>query len=205
MPGRPRSDTADAAILSAAIEIFGQVGFDALTVEAVAAQAGVGRATVYRRYPSKGDLIVSAVRTIEDAEVPDPDTGSVVQDVLALVRAFARLLDETPMGAVIVQIMAMANRDPQWRSALQGFVATGRERGAAVLARGIRRGELRHDTDIELVVDLLVAPLFYRSFLGTQRSVDDAPTVVAAILLPWQSALPATHSRVEEVYSWSSP
>jgi AcrR family transcriptional regulator len=172
-PGRPRSLEADEAILEAAVDLFAAVGLEALTMEGVAARAGVGKNTVYRRYSNKLDLVVSAVRCYTNVGAPPPDTGSTTGDVQAIVDGLVAILTDTPMGRMLPILVAARTRVPELDAAYAEIVADKRARSAAVVRRGIERGDLRADVDLEVVVDHLVSPIFYR-FLVTRAPLDRA-------------------------------
>jgi AcrR family transcriptional regulator len=171
--GRPRSEEADRAILDAALQLFAEAGFDGLTVEGVAARAGVGKATIYRRYPGKVDLVMAAARVVCLAEVPHLDTGSVAEDLRAIARGLVHLLTETVAGPAVAQIVSELDRNPELRHAHSDFIATRRALTTAAVQRGVERGELVPETDAELVTDLVGGPIFYRYLLSGQP-LDDA-------------------------------
>jgi AcrR family transcriptional regulator len=170
-PGRPRSVVADEAILAVTVEMFAEIGLDALTVEGVAARAGVGKNTVYRRYPNKVDLVVAAVRHAMNVGELPPDTGTTRGDVLALVDGFVTSLTSTPIGRVLPILVAARTRVPELDTAFGDIVAEKRARSAAVVQRGIERGDLRPDVDVDLVVDSFVSGVFYR-FLVSHAPLD---------------------------------
>jgi AcrR family transcriptional regulator len=165
-PGRPRSLAADEAILDAAIETFIECGWDGLTIEGVAARAGVGKTTIYRRYPGRMDLLVAAADRLAEEKDAAPDTGTLRGDLVALVDAYLGMLASTRAGRAIPAMVAAAARNPEVASAYREFIAQRRREAAEPIERAIRRGELAIDTDVGLVLDLLVAPLFYRSFVS---------------------------------------
>jgi AcrR family transcriptional regulator len=171
-PGRPRSSAADEAILEAAVDLFAEVGLEALTMEGVAARARVGKNTLYRRYPNKLDLVVSAVREYTDVGAPPPDTGTTRGDVRALVDDLVAIVTETPMGRMLPILVASRTRVPELDLAYSEIVADKRARSAAIVHRGIERGDFRSDVDVELVVDAFVSAIFYR-FLVTQAPLDE--------------------------------
>jgi AcrR family transcriptional regulator len=183
-PGRPRSVEADEAILEAAVDLIAEVGIEAFTMEGVAARAGVGKGTLYRRYPNKLDLIVRAVRTYTRVGAPPPDTGTTRGDVLAVVDDLVAIVTDTPMGRMLPILVAARTRVPDLDVAYSEIVADKRARSAAVVRRGIARGDLRADVDVEVVVDAFVSPVFYR-FLVTDAPLDEAfrAGVVDAALL----------------------
>jgi AcrR family transcriptional regulator len=182
-PGRPRSTEADRAILEAAVEIFAESGLDGLTVEGVAARAGVGKGTIYRRYPGKVELVVAATRCFTEADQPGPDTGSTHGDVRVLVDHLIAMLTTTPLGRALPILVASRARVPEIDRAFIEIVTTKRAHGARVVARGIARGDLCADADRELVIDSYVSPVFYR-YLITRAPLDEpfAAEVVRATM-----------------------
>jgi len=171
-PGRPRSLEADEAILEAAVDVFAEVGLEALTMEGVAARAGVGKNTLYRRYPNKLDLVVSAVRCYTNVGAPPPDTGSTAGDLRAVVDDLVAIVTDTPMGRMLPILVAARARVPELDVAYSEIVADKRARSSAVVRRGVERGDLRADVDVEVVVDGLVSPIFYR-LLVTHAPLDE--------------------------------
>ena len=172
-PGRPRSAEADEAILDAAVELFAEVGLDGLTVEGVAARAGVGRATIYRRYPCKLDLVIAASRSFAfDGEL-HPDLGSTRAELRALVDWLINMLTGTALGRAMPRLVADRARIPELAEAHREIVREKRACHREVVLRGIARGDLRPDVDSEAVIDAYVGPIFYR-FLISDDPLDDA-------------------------------
>jgi AcrR family transcriptional regulator len=175
-PGRPRSPEAHAAILRAALELAVEGGFRGLSMEAIAARAGVGKATIYRRWKSKEALFAEAIASI--ALTPQvPDTGSARGDVEAATGAAVDRM--TPEAfRVLPRLMADAADDPELLEALhQALVRPRRAMIAAIVRRGIERGELRADLDVDLVGDMLIGPLIARVLMsgGDPRGLDGLP------------------------------
>jgi AcrR family transcriptional regulator len=162
--GRPRDARADVAILEAVLELVAHSGLTHLSMDAVAAKAGVGKATIYRRWPSKEALVVDAWRTLI-APADTPDTGSLRSDVEAILGS---LLDKVgdPGFDVLSQVMAAARTDRALADALREYVATRRRPLRTVLERAVERGELSADLELDIVQDALVGPLFYRLLLS---------------------------------------
>jgi AcrR family transcriptional regulator len=182
-PGRPRSLEADQAILDAALVVFAEEGYDGLTIEAVAARAGVGKGTVYRRYPGKAELVFHAASCLTASDVPDADTGSLAGDLHVLARWLVHLLDGTIAGRCVPQLVAAVSRTPELAGEHARFVAERRHHALAAVARAIGRGEVPPDTDASLVVDLLAGPIFYRHLVCRGAlDVDYADRVVDAVL-----------------------
>ena len=164
--GRPRSRAAHEAILDAAIALTREVGFDALAMDAIATRAGVGKATVYRRWKTKESLIAEALERLVRA-VPVPDTGGVEDDLLTVMRGTMRMYQDPATAALLSGLVAAMARSTTIATAVRsGFVAARRDAMTRVLERGIGRGELARDTNIELALDLLSGPLLYRALIS---------------------------------------
>jgi AcrR family transcriptional regulator len=176
--GRPRSAEVHGAILDAAIALIREVGYDAVSMDGIAARAGVGKAALYRRWASKEALVVEALGRLV-TKVPVPDTGTLADDVRLNMRTNLQMYADPASGPLLSGLVAaMARSEPIARAFRGGFLATRHEALHAALARGVARGELRDDVDLDLVVEMLNAPLFYR-YLLSGRSVDEA--LVAAV------------------------
>lgn len=177
--GRPRSADAHRAILGAAIAAIRDVGYDAVTMEGIAARAGVGKATLYRRWEGKELLVAEAIEQIASA-MPNPDTGSMRGDVMAVLRHAAAMYRDPATGALLSGLVAAVARSEPIAAAVRGgFVAARRNALRLVLERWRARGELRSDIDVEILMDMLAGPLFYR-FLLRGESVSEA--VIKTIL-----------------------
>ncbi|MFP2925999.1 TetR/AcrR family transcriptional regulator [Pyxidicoccus sp. 3LG] len=171
-PGRPRSEEAHGAILDAAISLIREVGYDALAMDAIAARAGVGKATVYRRWPSKETLVAEALERLMRA-IPVPDTGTTGGDLRVMMRDALDMYRDASTGALLSGLVAaMARSERIARAVRDGFIAARRDALRQVLQRGVVRGELRKGLDVDLVLDLLGGPLFYR-FLITGGPLDE--------------------------------
>jgi AcrR family transcriptional regulator len=169
-PGRPRSARADAAILEAAIDAFVERGWDAFTIEGVAARAGVSKSTIYRRYPCRVDLLLAAARRLAEERDPVPDTGALRSDLVEMVTGHVRMVTTTRTGQAIPLMVAATAQHPELTAPYRAFLAERRAAWRAVIDRGIARGELRVDVDPELLVDLLVGPLFYRRWVSYEAT-----------------------------------
>lgn len=160
--GRPRDARADRAILAAALELMAEQAVDDLRMDDVAERAGVGKATIYRRYRSKDELVTAAVAALV-GEIEVPDTGSTEADLLALMREAVDVYSRSIAAGAMPGLVAAMHRDPQLALAVRGgFLAARRAALQEVLVRGVERGDLRADLDLELALDVLGGPLFYR-------------------------------------------
>jgi AcrR family transcriptional regulator len=168
--GRPRSEEARAAILRAAIELLQSKGFSAMSVDAIAARAGVGKATIYRWWPNKAAVVMDAFLADTAPGMPFPDTGSTREDLRRQMRSVIRLFNTPTVGGPFVALLGESQHDPALAAALrERFVASRRAAAKDVLRRGVERGELRPDLDLEVVMDSLYGALYYRLLVSGQR------------------------------------
>lgn len=174
-PGRPRDPEADEAIIDATMQVLCEHGFGGLTVDAVATRAKVGKATIYRRWPSKARLALHAAASV--LPTPEtPDTGNLRDDLVELfVRShFERELDvhQRLMAAIFAE--AVVNEEV--RDVLREFVEARRSTTKHLLARARERGEIRTDADTGLLLDLISGTLMYQAMLRgkdlTRRRVE---------------------------------
>jgi AcrR family transcriptional regulator len=169
-PGRPRSERAHEAILDATLDLLVEEGFSRMSIEAVATRAGVGKATIYRRWPSKADLVAEAVGCMKGHELHDVDTGNVRDDLASLWSQAYKGTRDSGSGEVtelMVKLMSARARHPELQEAFTRHVIEPRRRIVAdVLRRGIERGELRADLDIGLAMDVLMGLAAYRSMVN---------------------------------------
>jgi AcrR family transcriptional regulator len=170
--GRPRDERADRAILDATLELMAKAGTSDLRMDDVASRAGVGKATIYRRYRSKGELITAAVAGLV-SEIHVPDRGSTRADLLALMRSAVEVYRGSMEAAVMPSLVEAMNRDTELAQLVRdGFLARRRAALSAVFDRAIARGDLRTDLDLDLALDVLGGPLFYR-LLITGGPIDE--------------------------------
>jgi AcrR family transcriptional regulator len=177
--GRPRDAAIDAAILDATLELLAERGYQALSIAAVAERAGVGKPAVYRRHPSKERLVVAALDRLADGpepELPDDTRGALTLLLAATARAVG-----TPGGLTIMgSLLAQGSRDPELLRAFQVAVFEPRHAMVdAILRRGIERGEIAQDADLEVADALLFGAVLARATLGHQLDADWVERVVA--------------------------
>lgn len=184
-PGRPRSARVDRAILTAAVGLFAEEGLEGMSMEAVAARAGVGKAALYRRWSSKEDLVTAALGSLV-AEETLPGTGSFRGDLAALVRGFEHLIGETPLGRafprMVGEIWAGTPLGLRYASTV---IAPRREVVARLLEQGIAQGELSPETDVPLLIDALVGTMVIRHLTAAvgKDVPRDFPEKIVALLL----------------------
>jgi len=157
----------DQAILEATRELLAERGVHQLTVEGVAARSGVAKTTIYRRWRSKDELALAVLLNMVEEIVEVPDLGDIRAELIALVDAAVRILGTTLMGRVMQGLVSDLATDPQLgRSFRERVVALRVSEMRRVIERGIARGELRPDADVELVHELLFGPVYYRLLLS---------------------------------------
>jgi len=171
--GRPRDARADRAILEATLELIAERGVYEFRTEDVAARAGVGKGAIYRRYGSKDELVTAAIAGLVNEEIVVPDSGSTGEDLLLLMREAVALYRGSLAGRLMPNLIgAMAQKPELARAVRDGFLAGRRAALSEVLRRGVERGDLRPDLDVELALDVLGGPLFYR-LLVTGGPIDE--------------------------------
>jgi AcrR family transcriptional regulator len=162
LPGRPRSEHARQAILRSTLKLLQHTGFPELTIEAIAADAGVGKATVYRWWPNKGALAVDAFASGTENKLHFPDTGSVYQDMSLQMNQFLGIL-RTRRGRIVAALLGAGQSDPELLEAFrERFLRPRRQEAYETLRRGIERDELPGDLDLDLVLDTLYGAIYMR-------------------------------------------
>jgi AcrR family transcriptional regulator len=181
-----RSEQARQSVLHAADGLLVERGFAQLTIEGIAARAGVAKQTIYRWWSSKTDVLMDAF--VEDAaeDLQPPDTGDLAQDLRVHLRRLARFLAGSDAGAVFRALAGQAQHDADLARRLRAeHLSHQRARDSLPLRRALERGELPGDFDIDLAVDQLVGPIYYRVLVTGQpvpASFTDA--LVDAVLAP---------------------
>lgn len=158
--GRPRSEEAHKAILDATLELLGEVGFDRLTIAGVASRARVGKATIYRRWPSKLPLVLAAFEQLP--MVASPDTGNLMDDLTELLDSFVRIVEVTPLAQALPVLAGECAHDPELSKLLIPQIYDRRQPLIHVLERAVSRSELPPDLDLEAAADVIVGPIVTR-------------------------------------------
>ena len=187
--GRPRDGRVDEAVRAAVLSLLGERGYGRTTIAAVAQRAGVGRAAVYRRWRSKGEMVFAAV--VHGAELGDPpELGSLDGDLGALGERIAFLSDSDVAHAAMVGLTAELDHDRGLRRALdEGLWAVERRYIETILERAVTRGELRSGADPELVRRLLVGAIAIAPIYG------GGPTAAREAAATVAAGLRARHAR----------
>ncbi|WP_028812174.1 TetR/AcrR family transcriptional regulator [Streptomyces flavidovirens] len=189
---RPGGRTAKvrAAVLEATQEALVEGGFHGLNLDRVAARAGVGKTTVYRRWGSAAALVADLLRDMAEQSLPAADTGSLEGDLLANAHLVRQTLTDPRMGPVFQAVIAAAACDEECATALNGFYATRIHEWVPCVERAAGRGEVPAGTDAGEVVRAVSAPLYYRFAvsrepLGEADAVRAAGAAVAAAKAGW--------------------
>jgi AcrR family transcriptional regulator len=161
-PGRPRCEHSRQAILRSTLKLLQRSGFSELTIEAIAAHAGVGKATVYRWWPNKGALVVDAFASVTTDDLHFPDCGSVYKDVSLQMSRWLGVL-RSPRGRIVAAVIAGGQSDAELIEAFRArFLRPRRQEAYQTLRRGIERGELPSHLDLDLVLDILYGAIYMR-------------------------------------------
>jgi AcrR family transcriptional regulator len=165
--GRPRSRQAEVAILKATRELLAEQGLTVMTIEEVASRAGVGKASIYRRWPNKAALALDAFVDDYLAGIPVRDTGTLRGDLLASARDWIRVVTRTPAGRTLAGLLAETLTDPALAEAWRDVVLHRmRDDRRAIISRAIARGELPAGIDADLILDLFYGALYHRFING---------------------------------------
>ncbi|WP_053225962.1 TetR/AcrR family transcriptional regulator [Solirubrobacter soli] len=184
-PGRPRSAEADVAILHAALELLAAHGYAALTMEAVREKSGVGKATLYRRYGSKEELVRAAIVHLNsDIPLPD-DTGSVAGDFAATAANVLAGAARTGALTLMPRLLSEVAGDAEMHALFHEHLVEPRRRVVrGIVERAKARGEIRADVDSDLAVDLMVGPFIYRLIIsgGDAAAIGNPAEVLEAVM-----------------------
>jgi AcrR family transcriptional regulator len=165
--GRPRSEEAHKAILDATLELLAEVGFSALTVEGVATRAGVGKATIYRRWPSKLPLVVEAFGQLPGME--DVDTGSLEADLKKMLRSYIEVFNSTALSAVLPSLAGERAHDSELAKVFEPVSIDRRVPLVRAFERAVARGEIEATVDLDMAADLVVGPIAVSLFFKGGR------------------------------------
>ncbi|MET0862800.1 MAG: TetR/AcrR family transcriptional regulator [Nakamurella sp.] len=183
-PSKPdparRNEQSRRAILVAAISLISELGYDHVSIEAIAKRAGVGKQTIYRWWPSKGAVALEALNDSLASVVDFPDSGDIVEDLRTQMKGVTQLLGSNEVGPVYQGILAAAQCDPAIsRAHLEDIIEPANIAFHERLDRAQERGELRTDFDRQAMIDMLYGAIYYRLLLHT-RPLD--PAQIDAVL-----------------------
>lgn len=172
-PGRPRSQQAMEAVLTAVRQLLQTSAYKELTMEGIAKAAGVGKPTLYRWWPNIASIVMDVMTRQAQHDIRVPDTGSLESDLLLYIGDTCRSLTQGGAGGIMRSLMAEAQFDEGFAQIFrESFISSRRAMLIALLQRGAARGELQKDADLELLADLCYGPIWYR-LLNDHASLDE--------------------------------
>ncbi len=172
-----------AVILDAAVALLAEHGVGGLSVEAVAARAGVGKATVYRHWPTRARLVLAAIESLLVDE-PAPDTGNLLDDLALCLAGVIGVCSTPPLSSVLPSLIDASERDAELAALHHDFSSRRRVPLRAVLDRAAARGDLKRGLDLDVLADVIVGPLFYRRLVRRQPPDEAYVEQVLALLRP---------------------
>ena len=169
-PGRPRNEDSDRQIIAATLRLLGSEGYDRTSIEAVAAEAGVTRATVYRRYPTKADMVTAAVCTLAEAAEPAGSPTRAARSPSSCAASTSRSANDGI--SIVASLYLQRHEHPEMLDSFrERVIRPCREKFLIALRVGVDRGQVKPDADLELAVDTLIGAYLSRTFTGS--SCDD--------------------------------
>jgi AcrR family transcriptional regulator len=182
-PLDPRVERSRIVILSAAVEELAEAGYGGVTIESIAARAGVGKSTIYRHWADKLALIADAFETFHEQLVPDLGDLPARDAVAVLLRHVAEVVVDSTFSRCIPALIEGAERDPRVREFHHRYSADRRQAITDLIARGIQAGEIRSTTDPELATTALLGAIFYRRLMTSRPfNPEDAAQLVTLVL-----------------------
>src|ERR1039458_429338 len=183
-PGRPRSEESRQSILRSTLKLLRREGgYPDLSIEAIAADANVGKATVYRWWPTKAALVADAFSASADEELQFPNTGSVQNDMSLQMKRLIRIF-RSKRGKVVAALVAGGQSDPELIEAFRDrFLWPRRKQAYQTLQRGIDRGELPAGSDLDLVLDSLYGPIYLRFLIRHVKLEESFADEICALVL----------------------
>ncbi|MDP9493980.1 MAG: TetR/AcrR family transcriptional regulator [Actinomycetota bacterium] len=185
--GRPRDAAVDGAVIQAALEMLDELGLQAVSMDGVAARAGVSKATIYRRWGSREDLLIDAVASLV-ATVEVPESDDIRADLVTLLVRLRTFMSEMKGGSVFPWLIGeVAAGTEVGRHYAEAVILPRRAMIAQVINRAIQNGSLRPDLDVQLAVDMISGPALLRKMLAPVRGVDEGweEKLVDALLDGW--------------------
>ena len=182
--GRPRSEQARKAILQSTLDLLKQVGFSDLSIEAIAARAGVGKATVYRWWPNKAALVIDAFVSAVGEELRFPYSGSVPNTLREQMRRWTAVF-RSPLGRIVATVIGAGQSEPEILRAFRDHWVEPRRREAReILRKGMEEGEIRNDLDPDTILDILYGPLYFRLLVQNAELNSEFVESVFSVITP---------------------
>ncbi|MFJ6793760.1 TetR/AcrR family transcriptional regulator [Streptomyces sp. NPDC091268] len=192
MPPAIRSEHSRQAIIDAAFGLCAERGFAAITIEGIAARAGVGKTTIYRWWPSKAAILIEGVENARDAAAAFPDTGDIHADLAAQTSSVMQLF-QTEFGTIWRGLIAAAQSDEAAADGVTRILRVSIDACVARLAKARDAGQIRADLDLELAVEIIYGPIYHTWLLRTRPVPEAYMETVLAALLPALGPAPDPH------------
>lgn len=183
-PGRPRDQAVDQKVVDATFELLNENGFAGLSIEAIAAQAGVSKAAIYRRWDSKDELLVDAMASIMET-VEIAETGDVRSDLVAALSSMQFFITDTRAGEVFPWLVGEIAARSEVGMRYGALIARRRQQLSGLVERAVQRGDLRADLDVPTVLDMLSGAMILRKILGLGFPDDGPEKLVDTLLEGW--------------------
>jgi AcrR family transcriptional regulator len=180
--GRPRRPGVEEAVFEATLRLLATRDYGDISVETLAERAGVSRTTIYRRWPSKAAVVAAAVSSLYLERVEVPDTGSLSQDLVTLLTETYRVMADGD-GRVLEKLVRQSGQNPELTELVRSILHARRRMYATILNRAIARGEMPPEADQELLLDLLLGPLWFRLLVSGAPITPAAARSVVEIVL----------------------
>jgi AcrR family transcriptional regulator len=174
--GRPRSTRIDSLVLRATLRHLAERGFAGMSINAIAAELGVSKPTIYLRWPSKMDLALAAVTSLY-VDQPEASTGDVRADLIAHLKSVKRVHDTVGIGLAGSMLAAQRTNPGLISRFRERAVLPSRQRARRILRAGVRRGVIRADADVNAAVNMLVGSLYAAYLAGDERTFDPVSVV----------------------------
>jgi AcrR family transcriptional regulator len=187
--GRPRDESVSEAITDAVLGLLAEVGIRGMSMDAVAARAGVSKASIYRRWSSKEDLVIDVIGGLV-SRVEVRSTGEIRADLLLVLGRFGAFLSELKAGSIFPRLVGEVHCGSDLgRHYAESVILPRRALLAKLIGDAKERGELRQDLDVEIAVDMLTGPVILRNLMGAFRVADPAADekLVNALLEGWRA------------------
>jgi AcrR family transcriptional regulator len=189
--GRQRSSESEEAVLTATLQLLKELPLRDITIEAIARKAGVGKATIYKWWPSKAYVALDAFRRKMNKMVLAPNTGSAERDLTEQLRSVIRFFT-SPTGRIFSQFLAEAQSDPEFAALFrERFLKPRRETAGSILDRALKRGEIDSTLDREIVLDLIYGPAIFRLMAGHgPLNNEEADAMISTLFRGIRSGIP---------------
>jgi AcrR family transcriptional regulator len=200
-----RSARVRAAVLMAALDELAAGGYGSFSCEAVAERAGVHKTTVYRRWGTRENLMLDALLQAGNVSVPIPDTGSLLGDLVAYATAHAAVITAPAFEATVRAVAPTGDRDPALADASRRFWRARGELAAQMVERAIARGEVPPQTNPEMVIEMLTAPMYFRLLMSGEPINAEFVQAVAELVAAGARAGPGSPSATTKSPPKSGP